>query len=195
MKSMQTPAAETRLGSNRISTRKLVTMAMLIAIGVALVAVFHYPIIPAVPFLLYDAADVPIFIGAFAFGPWWGIAMTAIISVIQGTLISPADGIVGILMHILATGSFVLVSGLFYRRKKTRQRAIASLALGTGVWILVMIGWNLVITPAYFQMPLSAVVALLPWIILFNFIKAGANSILTYFLYKPIHHLIEKFEK
>lgn len=195
MKSMQTTTAGPRLGSKRISTKSLVTMAMLIAIGTALVAMFHFPIIPAVPFLLYDAADVPIFIGTFAFGPWWGLAMTAVISVIQGTIISPADGIVGILMHIFATGSFVLISGLLYRKNKTRRRAVFSLAAGIGTWVIVMIGWNLVITPAYFQMPIAAVVQLLPWILIFNIIKSGANSILTYFLYKPIHHLIEKFEK
>ncbi len=32
---------------------------------------------PLAPFLVYDPADVPILIGAFLYGPWYGVLLTA----------------------------------------------------------------------------------------------------------------------
>lgn len=40
--------------NRRISTRQLVSMAMLGAISIVLVAVIHFPLIPAAAFLEYD---------------------------------------------------------------------------------------------------------------------------------------------
>ncbi len=44
--------------NRRISTRQLVSMAMLGAISIVLVAVIHFPLIPAAAFLEYDPADI-----------------------------------------------------------------------------------------------------------------------------------------
>lgn len=56
--------------------RKLAVMAMLVAVSVVLVYLVHFPIFPAAPFLEYDPADIPILIGAFAYGPLAGILLT-----------------------------------------------------------------------------------------------------------------------
>ena len=45
------------------NTRKLTTLAMLAALAIVLVALIHFPLVPAAPFLEYDPADIPIFIG------------------------------------------------------------------------------------------------------------------------------------
>lgn len=172
-------------------TKKLVTMAMLAAISTILVAFVHIPIIPAAPFLMYDPADVPILIGTFAFGPGWGALLTVVVSIIQGTFFS-SDGIVGMLMHILATGSFVLVTGLLYGRNKSRKNAILALIFGSLTMTITMVLWNLAITPFYMGVPISVVMNLLPAILAFNLIKAGGNAIITFFLYKPIHNIIIK---
>ena len=47
----------------RWSTVRLAKMAMLVAISIVLVALIHVPIFPAVAFLEYDPADIPILIG------------------------------------------------------------------------------------------------------------------------------------
>ena len=52
-----------------MKTRRIITIAVLAAISVVLVALIHFPIFPAVAFLEYDPADIPILIGTFAFGP------------------------------------------------------------------------------------------------------------------------------
>ena len=92
------------------NVRKLAVMAMLVAVSVVLVYLVHFPIIPAVAFLEYDPADIPILIGAFAYGPAAGILLTIVASVIQGLTVSAHSGLYGILMHCIATSVLVLVS-------------------------------------------------------------------------------------
>ena len=45
------------------NTVKLAKMGMLVAISIVLVYFIHFPLIPAVPFLEYDPADIPIMMG------------------------------------------------------------------------------------------------------------------------------------
>lgn len=113
------------------NVRKLTALGMLGAISLILVATVHFPIIPAAPFLEYDPADVPILIGTFAFGPVAGFLLTVVVSIIQGMTVSAASGgPIGIIMHILATGSCVLIAGNIYRRNKTRKTAAIALIVG-----------------------------------------------------------------
>ena len=64
------------------STVKLAKMGMLVAISIVLVAIIHFPIFPAVAFLEYDPADIPILIGTFAFGPVAGLLLTIVTAVV-----------------------------------------------------------------------------------------------------------------
>lgn len=177
----------------RAKTRKLTKLGMLAAIAVVLVALIHFPLFPAADFLEYDPADVPIFIGTFAFGPGAGLLLTAVVSVIQGLTVSVKSGLYGIIMHLLATGAFVLVAGLVYRRGKNRKSAIIALACGIVTMTLVMVGANLVVTPYFTGLPVSAVKDMLvPFIIPFNLIKATVNSLLTYLLYKRVSSLLHR---
>lgn len=109
-------------------TKKLATMGILTAMSVIFVALVHFPIFPAVSFLEYDPADIPILICGFAFGPWAGLAVTLVAAVIQGVTVSAQSGIYGIIMHLLSTGVYVTVSSLLYAGHKTRRRAVAALA-------------------------------------------------------------------
>ena len=171
--------------------RKLTTMAMLVALSIVLVSIVHFPLFPAAPFLEYDPADIPIFVGTFLFGPAAGLVLTLITCVIQGMTVSAASGVIGIVMHFFATGSFVLVAGVFYRGKKSRAGAIGALVCGVFTWTIVMALWNLVFTPLFMGTPVNVVLAMLvPVIIPFNLLKAGINALITYFVYKPISRII-----
>lgn len=174
-------------------TRTLTTLAMLAALSVLLVAVVHFPLLPAAPFLEYDPADIPIFVAAFLFGPWPGLALTAVVSVLQGITVSAASGWIGIVMHFLATGSFVLVAGFLYKGKKTRARATVGLATGVITMSAVMCGCNLLFTPLFMGQPVETVIGMLvPVILPFNLIKAGANALITWIVYKPISKAVHK---
>lgn len=178
--------------SKRISTRQMVSMAMLGAISLVLVYVVHFPLIPAAVFLEYDPADIPILICAFAYGPAAGFLLTVVVSFIQGMTVSAQSGIIGIVMHILATGSCVLVAGTFYRRNKTRKTAVIALILGAIMQTIAMVLMNMVFTPLFMGAPLETVLAMMiPAIIPFNALKAGINCTITFFLYKSISHLIK----
>ncbi len=181
------------------NTRNVAKLGILAAVSVVLVALIHFPIFPAVSFLEYDPADIPIFLGTFAMGPVAGLLLTVVVSVVQGLTVSAHSGWYGIVMHIVATGSYVLAAGLLYKKNKTKKGAITALIVGTITMTVVMIPANLILTPVYLQMvgvpaeaALPTVKSLLVWIVLFNALKAGINSIVTFFLYKRVSPLLHK---
>ena len=175
----------------KVSTKKMAVMAMLAAVSVLLVLI-HIPFPPA-PFLEYDPADIPILIGTFAYGPTAGIIITVVVSIIQGFTLSASSGIIGIVMHILATGSFALVAGLIYQRKKTRKSAILALGLGVITMTVMMVLMNLIFTPIFMGTPVETVAGmLLPIIIPFNLMKAAINAVATLLLYKAVSRFIKE---
>ncbi len=177
---------------SKTNVRKMVFMAMLAALSVVLVWLVHFPIFPAAPFLEYDPADIPILIATFAYGPVAGLLITLVASIIQGLTVSASGGIYGVLMHIIATGTYVLVAGFIYKYKKSRIGAVVALLLGTLAMGVVMSGANLLITPLFMGVPTEAVASmLLPVILPFNLIKAGVNGILVFVLYKRVGMLIK----
>ncbi len=178
--------------TGREKTVRLAKMGMLVAISVVLVYFIHFPIFPAVAFLEYDPADIPILIGTFAFGPVAGVLLTIVTSVVQGVTVSAASGAYGIIMHIIATSVLVIVAGVIYKFNKTRKGAVIALICGTAAMAVVMIGANLIITPLFMGVPRSMVWDLMPFIVGFNAIKAGINSIVTFFLYKRISGFLHR---
>lgn len=180
-----------------MKTRTLTSMAILTALSVVLVAIIHFPIFPPVAFLEYDPADIPILICGFAFGPAAGLIVAAIASLIQGVTVSAASGVYGIIMHVIATGTYVTVSSVMYKHKKTKKEAILSILVGALAMAVVMFGANLVITP-YFMMnavnreTVGAVMGLMPFIIAFNLLKAGINGAVTFLVYKKVSPLLKK---
>ena len=174
-------------------TNTLAKLGILAAISVVLVAIVHFPLIPAAAFLEYDPADVPILLGTFALGPAAGLLLTVVASVIQGLTVSASSGWYGILMHVIATGTYVLVAGNIYKAHKTKKQAILALVCGTLAMAAVMVPANLLITPIFMGAPRSAVAAMIPTAILpFNFLKAGINSVITFLLYKRVSPLLHK---
>lgn len=172
--------------------RKLVTMAILVAISIVLVFFFRLSLIPVVPFLEYDPADIPILIGAFAYGPVAGVILTVVTSIIQGVTVSAGSGAYGIIMHIIATSVLVLVASGIYRVKHTKKGAILGLICGTLAMGLVMMPANHFITPIFMGLPTEVVDGLLlPGILPFNLIKGGINSVVTFLVYKTVsRHLV-----
>ena len=122
------------------NTVRLAKMGMLVAIAIVLVYFIHFPIFPAVAFLEYDPADIPILMGTFAFGPVAGILLTVVTAVIQGVTVSAASGLYGIIMHIISTSTLVIVAGVIYQKHKTRKTALIGLVCGVLAMTVVMIG-------------------------------------------------------
>ena len=64
--------------SKQSQSVRLAKMGMLVAISIVLVYFIHIPMFTA--FYEYDPADIPILMGAFAFGPWAGLLLTIVSS-------------------------------------------------------------------------------------------------------------------
>lgn len=175
-------------------TRMLTTLAVLTALSIVLMLFIRFPIFPAAPYLEFEPMDIPILIAGFAFGPLAGLAVTLVSSLIQGLTVSSAvGGWVGVLMHFIATGTFVTVASVIYRRKHSLLGAIIGLVAGVLSMAAIMVPANLLITPAFFGVPIDAVKSmLLPVIIPFNLIKAGINATVTFIIYKPLRRFIIK---
>ena len=140
---------------------------------------------PGAPYLLYDPADVPALVAAFTMGPAAGFMVVLLRNLLHGLLVAPE--LVGHLMNVLASGSFVWVSGLLYIRFHTRTGAIFSLGAGTCAQSMVMVAANAAVLPLYLGLTSKALASTLAFTILpFNLIKGAANSVLVYLLYKRV---------
>ncbi len=187
--SAKTPAASERefTNTNRWSTRQLVTMALLCAIGV-LLSFVEFPLLPVVPWLKYDASAMPAMVCGFAFGPGAGFAVGLVGAVLHGLLLADASGAV---MNILVVAGFVVPAAMVYQRRRTMTGAIVGLALSVVAATLMAIVGNLVVTPLYLGVPLNAVVEMIiPVLVPFNLLKAALNAVLTIVVYKAVSNLI-----
>lgn len=179
-------------------TKKLTVMSMLVALSVVLVSLIHFPLFPAAAFLEYDPADIPILIGAFAYGPVAGIILAAAACLVQGLTVSAQSGLYGIIMHFIATSTLVLIASTLYRVRHTRGGAILGLICGTVSMGFVMMVANHFITPYFMSTSPDSFAAmqqatdamLLPVILPFNLVKAGINSGATFLVYKVVSRYI-----
>ena len=175
----------------KLTTKKLTTLGMLCALAIIVNLMIHFPIVPAVSFLSYDPKDVVILIGGFIYGPSSAILMSAIVSVLE--LMYRGGTFIDVLMNMISTLAFVLPASYLYKNNRSKKSAIYGLVIGIVLNVIVMLVWNYIVTPIYYQMPREAVVALLlPGILPFNLIKSSVNAIITLAIYKPIVSILRK---
>lgn len=173
--------------TNIWSTKQLVTMALMCAIGVIL-SFIEFPLLPGVSWLKFDASNMPAMVVGFGFGPGAGVAVGIVIAIIHGLLLADFTGA---LMNILTVTCFVLPAALLYRWKRTYPIAIFGLVLSIIAAMIGGIVGNLIVTPMYLGVPFDAVVALvIPVLVPFNLVKGLINSVLTLIIYKSISNLI-----
>lgn len=173
--------------------KKMTTMAMLIALSVILIYIIRFPIIPGVPYLEYEPADIPILIGALMYGTGTGLVLTVVASFIQALTVSSASGWVGFVMHVIATGTLVLVSSTIYHKVKSFKGLVIGLVLSCFCMTLIMIPTNLFFTVKFFGVPYEVVKSMLvPAIIPFNLLKSVINSTVIGFVYKGIEIIIKE---
>ena len=175
---------------------KTAIMAMLTALSVVSVYALRLPLIPAAPFLEYDAADIPVLIGSMLLGPVSGIVTLLAVCAIQALTVSASSGWIGFVMHFIASGVLVLISSTVYKKKPTSGGLVLGLVLGSLAMTAVMIPLNLVFTGIFLGAGTKAVAQMLiPAIIPFNLLKAGINSAVTFAVFTPISKLLKKYIK
>jgi riboflavin transporter FmnP len=173
----------------RYSVKKIVLLALLVAMAYVLVCLIR---IPVVMFLSYEPKDVIVTIGGFLLGPMASMIVSLLVSLLEMVSISQT-GPVGCIMNFLSTCSFACIAALVYKKRHTLSGAVLGLLLGSAAMVLVMLLWNWLITPLYMGVEREAVEAMLiPMFLPFNLLKAGLNSALTLGLYKPLVTALRK---
>ena len=179
----------------RKSTVKLVLTALFTAISVVSILMFRVPLIPAAPFLEYDMADVVILLCTLLIGPAAGTVSLFAVCAIQAFLMG-GNGVIGFLMHFVASEAMVLILGFFCRRHKSSGRLAVGAVLSTLAMTLLMIPLNLLFTGIFMGTPMQVVVNMLvPAIIPFNLLKGAINCTAGVLLYTVVHPLYKKLER
>jgi len=169
-------------------TKMLTTLSILTALSIVLMLFIRFPIFPAAVYLEYEPMDIPILIAGFAYGPAAGLTVALVSCLIQGFTVSFAiGGWVGVLMHFIASGTLVTVASLIYRKKSDVVGIIIGLVSGVIAMTAIMVPANMIITPAFYGVPLDLVMPLIiPIIVPFNLIKAGVNAAVAFALFEPL---------
>ena len=175
----------------RMDIKKLATLAMLVAL--AFVVMYLSKFIPSVNgFLDFDFKDVVLCIGGFIYGPIAALMMTVVVCFLEMVTVSHTD-IIGCIMNIVATASFVCTACAIYKHNRTMKGAIIGLVTAVVVLVAVMLAWNYFLTPIYQKIPREAIVDMLPTIFLpFNAVKGGLNMTVTLLVYKPVVDALRK---
>lgn len=172
------------VSKQRRQTRILVHSAMWVALSVVLIMLVQIPLFAAAPWMKYDMADVPVIIASLYLGPVSGLLILAAVSLIQAMYFG-GDGIVGFLMHFIASGSLVFLTSFIYQKKQSVPGLIAGLFIGASAMVAMMIPMNFIFTVHFFGVPLEMVKEMmLPVIIPFNAIKAGLNAVISFVVFQ-----------
>lgn len=144
-----------------------------------------------VMFLTLDFKDTISTICGMFFGPLSGLFCAIVVPFIE---FSYSDtGVYGLIMNLISSITFVGVSTLIYKYKKTLLGAIAGLVTAACATVAVMLVANLFITPYYMGVTQGAVIELIPKVIFpFNLTKSILNASITMLIYKPVSKILKR---
>ncbi len=172
----------------RMDTKTMVSVAMFT--GLAYIAIFLTTIFPPVMgFLRFDLKDAVLALGGFLFGPAPCALMVVAVCLLEFMTVNP--DLPGMVMNIIASGSFCGIASLLYWYRPDFRGAVQGLAVSGLVMTGMMLLWNYAITPLYMGVPRGDVVAMLvPVFLPFNLVKAGLNMGVVLTLYPTVMKLL-----
>ena len=193
------------------STRKMAVTGMFSAIAMILhVLDFTMPFAPF--FYKLDFSELPVLIGAFAFGPVTGVVTEAVKILLKLLIKGTSTAFVGDLANFVIGCSFILPTSTIYYFKKSKKSAITGCIVGTLILTLFGTAFNAVyLLPAFsklYGMPLDSILAMgsevnklmtdgsiVSFVICcvapMNLIKGGVVSVVTMLIYKPLSPIIK----
>lgn len=193
------------------TTRKMAVTGMFSAIAMILM-LFEFPLPFAPAFYELDFSELPVLVGAFAFGPMAGVLMEFVKVLLKLFVKGTSTAFVGDLANFAVGCSFIVPASAIYAFRKNRKNAIIACISGTLVMTVFGTAFNAVyLLPAFakmFHMPMEQILemgaAVNPLvsegnIISFvaacvapmNLIKGASVSIITLLIYKPLSPIIK----
>lgn len=178
--------------NSKIKNQDKIQKTVILALFTALAFLIQFVFRIKVQFLTFDAKDAVMTIAAMVYGPLYGLIISFAVALLEAITIS-STGLWGFVMNFLGSASFVLISSLVYKYRRTLGGAIAGLSLAVIFSTVVMLGLNVLITPIYMGVAVGQVLALIPTLLLpFNLMKAVFNAGIVLLLYKPIVRAMRK---
>ena len=201
---------------NRPASRKAIYFITITGVLTAVAAVLQYlefpvPIMPG--FVKLDFSDLPAILATFLVSPISGVLVCLLKNAIHIAVTQSAG--VGELCNFLLGAAMVIPAWLIYRIKPTKKLALIAMIAGSLVTAVISVFVNYYITYPFYQnafhMPIDALISAyneLPggigsgvatlWdaLILFNapftFIKFMIDSLIVFFIYKPLKKAVSK---
>jgi riboflavin transporter FmnP len=170
-----------------VNTRRLVFLGVGSALAFLLMATLQIPVLPQAPYLRYDPSDAVALLAGVVYGPGAGVAVVLVKDLLY--LAFRARGPFGPLADFIAASAFVAVTAWGFRRVRGSfaRRLLWSALAGILARVLITIPANFVILNLQFGLSPDRVQAmLLPIIIPFNALKAGANAVLALVASGPV---------
>lgn len=180
------------MNANFTHTKKIVTAAMLAALGFA-ISLWEFPVFPATPFLKLDFSNLTTMLGGFLLGPVYAVAIEAAKQLLRYTITSSFG--IGEIANLIITISFVLPGSILYIFKKGRLSAIIGMLMGIMLQVAMgLLSNRYIMFPLFFQAPADPVDMfnqVWVFIMLFNLIKATSISIIVMLLYKHLSRALK----
>ena len=189
--------------------RTIVSIGMLSGIA-AVLMLFEFPLLFIAPsFYKLDFSEVPVLIGAFAFGPIAGMAIELIKILLNLVMNGTLTFGIGEFANFMIGCALVVPASIIYSINKTRKGAVKGLIVGTLFMIVAGVILNAyVLLPFYAQFMggmdsliglgtamhpsiNSAISFAVLLVAPFNLVKGTAVSLLTMLLYKRISRIIK----
>lgn len=176
-----------------VSIKRYAIIACLAAISYLLMFI-SFAVIPIVPYMKVDFADIPILLGFFVLGVSGGIEIAVLRSVLYFLITGPSiASLIGVGTNLLATLTIYLPMYYILHEKHDLKRYIIAIVVSTiSLTFWLSIGNWLVITPLYMAvlgmkltLPLSQLV--LYGVLPFNLIKGVIVGTVFVLVYAKIH--------
>lgn len=193
------------------STRRMTVTGMFSAIAMIL-HMLDFPL-PFAPFFYrLDFSELPVLVGAFAFGPVTGVVTEAVKILLKLCIKGTSTAFVGDLANFVIGCSFILPASTIYYFKKSKNSAVTGCIVGTLLLTLFGTAFNAIyLLPAFsrlYGMPLEDILAMgaevnplmaegsiVSFVVCcvapMNLIKGGAVSAVTMLIYKPLSPVIK----
>ena len=192
-------------------TRKIAVIGMFSAIS-TLLMLFEFPLPFAPSFYELDFSELPILIGAFAYGPAAGVMMEFIKILLKLFIKGTSTAFVGDLANFAVGCSLILPASVIYAFRKNKKTAVISCVVGTLVMTVFGTAFNAIyLLPAFSKMfhmsmedilaagralnPLMTKDSIVSFVVAcvapLNLIKGTSVSIVTLLIYKPLSPILK----
>lgn len=193
------------------AARRAASVGLLSAIS-AVLMLFELPMPFAPSFYKLDLSELPVMIGAYAFGPSVGVLIEFIKIILKLFMKGTSTAFVGELANFAVGASFVIPAATLYYANRTKKTALRSCILGTICITIFGTAFNaLYLLPAFaklYGMPLEAILEMgtkvnplagennivafvLACVAPLNFIKGTVISLITLLIYKKISPVLK----